>query len=257
MRAFRALTGIAVVLSAAVMVGTTGPATANPLPIPVPTLDAPLPLPTSTPTLTTPLPLPTVPAPTLPPPPGGLPLPTTPGSGSEPPSDEPGGSSDKPSKSSGKKFISTKPMIAGRPEAADLLDDESSPALYRASKRFLAADQGIAEIVSYQEALLRAVENAQRVVDDYQVLAKEAANSRGQAAALRDQQTTASRKVAGYARSAYRSGGLGITDSDAAISWEAMASQLADSAARAELRAGGVSGQLTSLRQDYEGYALD
>ena len=36
-----------------------------------------------------------------------------------------------------------------------------------------------------------------------------------------------------------------------------MATQLADSAARAELRAGGVSGQLANLRQDYEGYALD
>jgi len=257
MRASRALAGIAAVLSAAVVVGSTGSASANALPIPVPTLDAPLPLPVPTPTLTTPgIPLPTVPAPTLPPPPGGLPLPTTPGSGPQPPPDEPGGS-DKPSKSSGKKFISTKPMIAGRPEAADLLDDESSPALYRASKRFLAADQGIAEIVAQQEALIRAVENAQRVVDEYQVLAKEAATSRGQAAALRDQQTSASRKIAGYARSAYRSGGLGITDSDAATSWEAVATQLADSAARAELRAGGVSGQLANLRQDYEGYALD
>ena len=156
---------------------------------------------------------------------------------------EPGGSSAKPSKSrGGKKFITTKPMIAGRPEAADLLDDESSPALYRASKRFLAADQGIAEIVAYQEALLRAVENAQRVVDDYQVLARKAAASRGQAAALHDQQTAASRRIGGYARSAYRSGGLGFTDSSAATSWQAVATQLADSAARAELRAGGVTG---------------
>jgi murein DD-endopeptidase MepM/ murein hydrolase activator NlpD len=260
MRASRALAGIAVVLSAAVMVGSTGSASANPLPIPVPTLDPlPLPLPTST-TSAPALPLPTLPAPTLPPPPGGggLPLPTTPGSGPQPPPNEPGGSSDKPSKSGGgKTFISTKPMIAGRPEAADLLDDESSPALYRASKRFLAADQGIAEIVGYQEALLRAVENAQRVVDDYQELAKEAATSRGRAADLHDQETAASRRIGGYARSAYRSGGLGLADSDAATSWGAIATQLADSAARAELRAGGVSGQLANLRQEYEGYALD
>jgi murein DD-endopeptidase MepM/ murein hydrolase activator NlpD len=257
MRASRALAGIAVVLSAAVMAGSTGSASANPLPIPVPTLDPlPLPLPTST-TSTPALPLPSLPAPTLPPPPGGVPLPTTPGSGPQPPGDEPDGSSDKPSKSGGKKFITTKPMIAGRPEAADLLDDESSPALYRASKRFLAADQGIAEIVSYQEALLRAVENAQRVVDEYQVLAKEAATSRGQAASLHDRETAASRQIAGYARIAYRSGGLGVTDSAAAISWEAIATQLADAAARAELRAGGVSGQLAGLRQEYEGYALD
>jgi murein DD-endopeptidase MepM/ murein hydrolase activator NlpD len=257
MRASRALAGIAVVLSAAVMAGSAGSASANPLPVPVPTLDVPLPLPL--PTTTTPaLPLPTVPAPTLPSPPGGVPLPTTPGSGGQPPSDEPGGSSDKPSKSrNGKKFITIKPMIAGRPEAADLLDDESSPALYRASKRFLAADQGIAEIVADQEALLRAVENAQRVIDDYQTLAKEAATSRGQAAVLRDKETAASRRIADYARSAYRSGGLGVTDSDMATSWEIVARQLADSAARAELRAGGVGGQLADLRQEYEGHALD
>ncbi len=45
MRASRALAGIAAVLSAAVVVGSTGSASANPLPIPVPTLNAPLPLP--------------------------------------------------------------------------------------------------------------------------------------------------------------------------------------------------------------------
>lgn len=127
MRASRALAGIAALLSAAVVVGSSGSASANPLP---------------TPTLTTPgVPLPSVPAPTLPPPPGGVPLPTTPGSGPQPPPDGSGGSPGKPSKSrGGKNFISTKPMIAGRPEAADLLDDESSPALFRASKAFLAAD---------------------------------------------------------------------------------------------------------------------
>ena len=186
------------------------------------------------------------------------PLPTTPGSGPQPPPDGSGGSSGKPSKSrGGKNFISTKPMIAGRPEAADLLDDESSPALYRASKAFLAADQGIAKIVGYQEALLRAVENAQRVIDDYQVLAKEAATSRGQAADLHNRETAASRQIAGFARSAYRSGGLGVTDSDAATSWQAVATRLADSAARAELRAGGVSGKIANLGRAYEGYALD
>jgi murein DD-endopeptidase MepM/ murein hydrolase activator NlpD len=259
MRSSRALAGVAAVLAAAVVTGSMGLTTANALPIPVPTLTVPLPLPS--PTLTTPLPtlpLPTLPAPTLPPPPGGVPLPPLPGSSPPPPPSEgSGGSGGSANNGDGKKFISTKPMIAGRPEAANLLDDETTPAMFRASQRFLAADQGIARIVGQQEALLRAVENAQRVIGEYDVLAKEAATSRGQAAALHNREAEASREVAGFVRSAYRTGGLGISDSASATTWQAVAQQLADSASRAELRAGGVSGKMGDLRQEYEGYALD
>jgi murein DD-endopeptidase MepM/ murein hydrolase activator NlpD len=259
MRASRALAGIAAVLSAAVMVGSTGSASANPIPIPVPTLDAPLPLPAPT-TQAPLLPLPSVPAPSLPPPPGGVPIPTTPGTGPvQPPGGSGGGSSGKPpgQNRGGKKFITTRPMVAGSAGAADAVDDETTPEMFRAQQQFLAADQGIAKIVGYQEALLRAVENAQRVINAYEVSAKEAAASRGQASALRDQETAAARQVGGYARSAYRSGGLGVTDSAAATNWNAIASQLAASAARADLRAKGVDGQLADLRHEYEGYALD
>jgi murein DD-endopeptidase MepM/ murein hydrolase activator NlpD len=44
-------------------------------------------------------------------------------------------------------------MIAGTPEAADLVDDESSPQLYTASQSFLAADQGIAEIARQKRVM--------------------------------------------------------------------------------------------------------
>jgi murein DD-endopeptidase MepM/ murein hydrolase activator NlpD len=224
----------------------------------VPTLSAPVPLPLPTATPTVPeVPLPTVPAPTLPPPPGGVPLPPPPGSGPQPPSEGPDESGKPGGKKNAKPFISTKPMIAGRPEAADLLDDESSPAAFRASQRFLAADQKIAEIVGQQEALVRAVENAKRVIAEYTELTKEAAASRGQAVALHDQQTVMSRKIADFARSAYVTGGWGADASDSATNWTAVAGQLADSAARAELRLGGVNGQMADLRQEYEGYALD
>ena len=260
MRAPLALAGTAAVLSAVVVAGSTGLASANALPVPVPTLNAPVPLPLPTATPTVPgVPLPTVPAPTLPPPPGGVPLPPPPGSGPQPPPEDPDGDGDgKPGgKKSAKKFITTKPMIAGRPEAADLLDDESSPAAFRASQRFLAADQKIAEIVGQQEALVRAVENAKRVIDDYTALTKEAAATRGQAVALHDRQTVMSRDIGDFARSAYVTGGWGADASDSATNWTAVAAQLADSAARAELRLGGVNGKMADLRQEYEGYALD
>jgi murein DD-endopeptidase MepM/ murein hydrolase activator NlpD len=259
MRASRALAGIAAVLTAAVMAGSTGTASANllPIPLPVPTVTAPLPLPAPT-TTTTLIPLPTLPAPTLPPPPGGVPVPTTPGSGPQQPGGSGGGgSSGKTKDGSSKKFITTKPMVAGNPDASNLLDDETTPEMFRANQRFLAADQGIAKIVGYQEALLRAVENAQRVIDEYDVQAKQAAAARGQASALHDRETAASRQVGGYARSAYRSGGLGVTDSDAATNWNAIARQLAASAAQADQRTSSFDGQLEELRHAYEGYALD
>jgi len=261
MRAPLALAGTAAVLSAVVVAGSTGLASAAPaLPVPVPTLGLPVPLPS--PTVTDPgLPTPSLPQPTLPPPPGGVTLPPPPGSGpgpQPPPEEGTGGSGQPGAKPRGSKgFVTTKPMIAGRPEAADLLDDEGSPAALRASQRFLAADQGIAEIVGQQEALLRAVENAQRVVNEYALVAEEAATSRGQAVVLHDRQTVASRELASVARRAYRSGGLGADVTESATKWSAVAGQLAASAARAELRVGGLSGKMAELRQAYEGYALD
>ena len=258
MRAPLALAGTAAVLSAVVVAGSTGLASAAPaLPIPVPTLAVPLPLPS--PTVTNPLPTPTLPQPTLPPPPPGVTLPPPPGSGPQPPPEGESGGSGQPGAQprGSKRFVTTKPMIAGRPEAADLLDDEGSPAALRASQQFLAADQGIAAIVGQQEALLLAVQNAQRVVNEYALVAEEAATSRGQAVVLHDRQTVASRELGSVARRAYRSGGLGADVTESATKWSAVAGQLAASAARAELRVGGLSGKMAELRRAYEGYALD
>ena len=265
MRSPLARAATAVVLSAAVLTGSTGPASATGL-LPVPTATLPkLPLPTL-PIPTPPVPKPTVPVPplpttgipTLPPPPGGVPVPPPPGGTDDPGSDpDAPGEDGKPSKGAAPKGFtsSTKPMIAGRPEVADLLDDESSPALLRASKRFLAADQGIAEIVGHQDALLRAVANAQRVVDEYTALSEEATVSRSQAVATHDRQVDASKAIADFAREVYRTGGLG-SDTDAAT-LTVIATQLADTATRAEIRLGGVNAEMAALRLEYEGYAAD
>ena len=248
MRSSLALAATSVVLSAAVVTGSSGPASGVPsLPLPTPPPPGPTPS----------LPLPTPPStPTLPPPPGGGPVPPPPGG--EDPSD-PGqpGKPDKPPESKGSKpFItSTKPMIAGRPEVADLLDDESSPALLRASERFLAADQGIAEIVGHQQALLRAVANAQRVVDEYTALSEEATVSRSAAIDMHDRQVDASKAMGDFAREVYRTGGLGADANASTLT--VVAGQLADTAARAEMRLGGVNAEMASLRLEYEAYAAD
>ena len=267
MRSPLALAATAVVLAAAVVTGPAGPASgAGLLPVPLPTVPGvprpslPLPPPPPVPTPTVPVPpLPTRPIPPLPPPPGGVPVPPPPGGGdpgSDPDPGEPG-QDGKPPQSSGPKGFttSTKPMIAGRPEVADLLDDESTPALLRASQRFLAADQGIAEIVGHQDALLRAVANAQRVVDEYTALSEEATVSRGQAVATHDRQVDASKAIAEFARDVYRTGGLG-SDADAST-LTVIATQLADTATRAEIRLGGVNAEMAALRLEYEGYAAD
>ena len=260
MRPPLARTGTAVVLAAAVVAGTAGSAAALPLPVPVPSVSVPqLPLPTPSVSVPPPPPLPT---PTLPRPPGGGGITLPPPPGSDP--DQPGGGDDderdrrdRPPRRAEEPFLTgTRPMIAGRPEASGLLDDESSPALLRASKAFLAADQGIAEIVGHQHALLDAVAGAQRVVDTYDDVAREATTSRHQAVALHDQQTLADRRLGRLARSAYRSGGLGVGATETAGTWDVVADQLAASAARAELRLGRLAGEMAQLRQEYEGYAL-
>jgi len=257
MRARLAVSGTAAAVAALVIVSFPGVASADLLPVPLPTATVPLPtgeVPIPTPGLPSPG-VPTLPGPTLPPPPGGLPIPTPPGGGS-------GSDPSKPSKPGqsqrSKSFITpVKPMIAGRPEAAYLLDDESTPALLRASKQFLSADQAIADIVGQQQALLAAVANAQRVVDDYTGLSAEAESMRTQTVALHDREVTASRLLGATARNAYLGGGLGAGDGDAATRLTDLAARLGDTAARAELRLGTVTGRMTDLRREYDGYALD
>jgi murein DD-endopeptidase MepM/ murein hydrolase activator NlpD len=69
------------------------------------------------------------------------------------------------------------PMIAGTPAAADLVDDESSPQLYRASQQFLAADQAIAEIGRQKEQLARLKQDAAETAQLYRAMGYDVAGA--------------------------------------------------------------------------------
>jgi murein DD-endopeptidase MepM/ murein hydrolase activator NlpD len=61
-------------------------------------------------------------------------------------------------------------MLAGTPAARDLVDDESSPELYRASQSFLTADQGIAEIARQKQLMAQLKQNAVTTAQLYRAM---------------------------------------------------------------------------------------
>jgi murein DD-endopeptidase MepM/ murein hydrolase activator NlpD len=145
------------------------------------------PLPVPTPSVSLPAPVPTPAVPVPPAGGGGGSQPTSgPTSGTATGVTQGGGStSASTSANKGKKQTSTvTPMITDRTAAADVLDDESTPELYRASKAFLAADSKIAALTDARDAMLAARDGAQRAATSYASLQTDAADARAAATAL-------------------------------------------------------------------------
>jgi murein DD-endopeptidase MepM/ murein hydrolase activator NlpD len=146
-------------------------------------------------------------------------------------------------------------MITGRPEADDAVDDESAPALRKATEQFLAADAGIAEITKQQHAMDAAREGAGRAAADYQALGQEAANLRGQANDLSTRHDAAVRTIVAYARTAYRNGRLGVDADDAASSLAVSARRLVEARTRAELRLGAIATRQAGAREEFNRFS--
>jgi murein DD-endopeptidase MepM/ murein hydrolase activator NlpD len=75
------------------------------------------------------------------------------------------------------------PMVVGRPGARDALDDESTPALTKASKAFLKADTKIAALTDARAAMLAARDGAARAAASYAALQTKASAARDATAA--------------------------------------------------------------------------
>jgi murein DD-endopeptidase MepM/ murein hydrolase activator NlpD len=69
------------------------------------------------------------------------------------------------------------PMVAGTPAAAELVDDESSPALRRASQQFLAADLAIAGIDRQKQLLARLRQDAAETSQLYRAMGYDVAGA--------------------------------------------------------------------------------
>jgi murein DD-endopeptidase MepM/ murein hydrolase activator NlpD len=267
MRAPSALVGIAAVLCAAALTAAPDAAAVDSVGgLPLPTVSV-TPLPTSTPVpvpkLTAPtLPLPTTPVPTTPsvptlpglpsPPPG---VPTLPGGTPAPLPGAPGGVT-KPGDNRGAAGSGIGPMVAGTPEAATVLDDETTPAMLKASQAFLAADQAIASITAEQKALDNALAVARQAFGAYLPTATDVTGAQTTALRVQDRYIIARRALTGYVNVRYRTGSLSAGSEDAAQTLADSVNRLDDTVTRAELRVGALSVQLAQIRQQYAEAAL-
>jgi murein DD-endopeptidase MepM/ murein hydrolase activator NlpD len=258
MRAPKALVGIAALLCAAVGVGATDAAAADPVGLPLPTVSVtPLPalgsggaaLPVPTPPVPTTPSVPTLPGlPTTPgvptvPVPGGTPTPPTPLPGS--------GGGAKAGDNRGTSGSGVRPMYAGTPDAAAFQDDETTPAMLKANLAFLAADQGIASIVDQQKALDNALAVARQAFGAYVPTALDANGAQTMALRMQDRYVVVKRALTGYVHVRYQTGTLNAASDDAAQSLVDSVQRLDDTVTRAELRLGALNVQLAQIRQQY------
>ena len=182
----------AAALSIAVLAGSAGTAAADGGVVPpIPGLPT---VPVTVPTLPVPTPpVPTLPAPSVPAPPTTGP--SDPGSGDSPASGgskpgtgtgakHDGGKSSSPDKTGAKARSTVVPMIAGTPGASDVVDDESTPAMHRASKDFLSIDEKIAALTKAGTRWTPTTPPRTTAAATYESLQTQAAATRSQAGAL-------------------------------------------------------------------------
>jgi hypothetical protein len=198
------------------------------VPIPTPTVSLPVPTPAVT--------VPSVPA-----------VPARDGAGSPASSISTGGTTSGAPQGGGANSAGTarratprstvKPIIVGRPEAGDLLDEESTPALYRASKAFLAADTKIAALSEARDAMDAARDGAQRAAASYTSLQTDAANARAEAATLNQRNDRLHAMIISDAVQSYQTGEA-ATDDQSTRDLVAAATRADDAATQAEMQVG-------------------
>jgi murein DD-endopeptidase MepM/ murein hydrolase activator NlpD len=285
MRAPLLAVGAAAALSMVVVAGTTGVAAAVDVPDPggvtgsIPTVSVP-PLSTATPKP----PKPEVTVPSLPSPPVST---DGPGGGSGPGggaggsdgsagsggSGSAGSGGDRPGTPSPRVPVeSIKPMIAGRPEAAYVLDDELSPKAYRANKAFLRADRRILTLREQLEAMADAKAGAKKAAVEYRELGREIFNARALAEDLSQRRDRVERGLATYVRMTYQNGmpasfsnGVGTSatmasaaDADRVVgALTDQARRLDETLTKAEQRRGWMSLRQAQAKEVFDSYAAD
>lgn len=143
------------------------------------------------------------------------------------------------------------PMIAGTPAARDLLDDESSPELLAASRDFLAADQGIAEIARQKRLMADLKQRATEMALVYRQIDLDVATAQGRSDAIHQRHGEVLSQWKAGAREAYVTGSPTTDDATTVGIAEALA-RLSDSGARADLRVGALTVRRGQVRTDFE-----
>jgi murein DD-endopeptidase MepM/ murein hydrolase activator NlpD len=259
MRRSAMLVGVAA-LSVALLAGSTAIAAADGGTIPpvpgLPTLPVPLPtLPIPTPSLPVPVPTPSTPIP----PPAG---PSDPGSGGGPASGgsspgassgaaQDGGKSAAGGKTGSKARSTVTSIIAGTPGASDVVDDESTPAMHRASKLFLSIDEKIAGLIKERDAMYALRTAADKVAATYASLQAEAATTRSQAATMHGRYDRLHHVMVTDAVRSYQAGHA-TTDDATTRELAASAARARDGADRAEAQVGALTAAQDRAEIDFD-----
>jgi murein DD-endopeptidase MepM/ murein hydrolase activator NlpD len=253
-------TGAAAALTVALLAGSAGTASADGGVIPpvpgLPTVPVTVPtLPVPTPSL--PLPIPTTTSPPSTHPPGTHPPgthPSDPSSGESTPGASTGaaqGGGQSSHRGQGPKPRSTvTPMIAGTPAALDVVDDESTPAMRRASKDFLSIDEKIAALIKARDAMEAVRAAADRAESTYASLQVDAVATRSQATTLQSRYDRLHRAIVNDAVRSYQVG-RATTDDRTTRGLVAAAANALDGAHRADAQVGALSAAQNRAEIDF------
>jgi murein DD-endopeptidase MepM/ murein hydrolase activator NlpD len=166
-----------------------------------------------------------------------------------------GGKGGRPAKASdaaalARRAAGVQPMIAGTPAAALLLSTETTPAMYRASLKFLGADRAIAAITEQRKAMGRAGDAAALARDRYHAFGVEVGEARLDLADLTGRSDNVASSLDSYTRQAYTSGlqmGEGAQAEDLVL----VGRSLDTAIVRARNRLAYLIGQQNAARADY------
>ncbi|MGZ4589359.1 MAG: M23 family metallopeptidase [Actinomycetes bacterium] len=266
-----AVVGAVTALSVAAVMGVSGVAAADitlPSVLPVPSVTVP-PVPSTAPTVPG-LPVPTSAAPSVPPaaggggggsgsgsaPTGGAAAGSTAGTTTSPSAAGQPATAARKAKSATRKKAAPQinPVIAGRPGAADVVDDEATPALYKATKAFLTADQQIAALATLRDQTTAAKSGAGVAAARYKGLQLDIDNLRAQADAYQKRGDTLRRMLVSDARTSYQTGRPATSDQDAR-DLAAAAGRADDAASRAEMQLAGALDAQNQARAQFDQFA--
>ena len=143
------------------------------------------------------------------------------------------------------------PVIAGTPQATDLLDDEDSPQLQAAGQAFLAADRGIAEIARQKRVMARLQQEAAEQAQLYRALGADVLTAQTAAESMHERYDSVRHELVAGARTAYVTG-QPTTDDGTATGLAAAATRLRDGSTRADLRWGVLTARREAIWGDFE-----
>jgi murein DD-endopeptidase MepM/ murein hydrolase activator NlpD len=150
-----------------------------------------------------------------------------------------------------KKADDATPMVAGTKAAADLRDDEASPAMSAANEQFLAADEAIAEIAQRKRVMAGLKSQAVALAQVYRAIDLDVATAEGAAQKLHDRYTQLKAQWDATARNAYVTG-QSDTDAGTVDGIIKALDRSGNGETRAQLRVGSVLIRRDQARADFQ-----